>query len=465
MTAEIVLTAAVAANATSLTLSDVSNLPTLGTYTVNVEGEVYTVSAVTGKVLTVASTSSNSAAHGQSAVVSVVSTLTQVAGIPTPFAQNIGGVGSATQAGAFANILPPYKAATSISNATATLLPRTSAQFAKVRQNIANCNIFCVGDSTTAGFGTTQFQPGAYPGILPQLLSASGLFANYDSWMGGDNNASFTREAGDNRIVKGSGWSVGLQSTLGGSFYTASAATSDLSFTPTQQVDTFVLWYYRNAGFATISWKVNGGSTTNINTANASAVLGSTTISVPLGFNTLALNWVSGGNAAIIGVQAYNTTKKSVNVAQCGWYGSTTATWNNGQGVYGPLAALTTIAPDLTIINLGINNWNGGIGNLPCYLTDMQVIINAALAGGGEVVLMSPNPTGAATSLAVQQQFVDALAGLAASNNILFYDNWRRMGGVYTANNTNGLMSDTLHPNSAGYSGVANGLFNIIGSL
>ena len=89
MTAEIVLTAAVAANATSLTLSDVSNLPTLGTYTVNVEGEVYTVSAVTGKVLSVSS-QGNSRAHGQSAVVGIIPTAastTITASIP-PSANN-----------------------------------------------------------------------------------------------------------------------------------------------------------------------------------------------------------------------------------------------------------------------------------------------------------------------------------------------------------------------------------------
>jgi hypothetical protein len=77
MSAEIVLTAAIAANATSMTISDASALPTLGTYTVSVEGEVFNVSSVTGKTLTVSS-QGNSRAHGQNAIVNINS-------LPTSF--------------------------------------------------------------------------------------------------------------------------------------------------------------------------------------------------------------------------------------------------------------------------------------------------------------------------------------------------------------------------------------------
>lgn len=70
MSAEIVLTSAAPKNASTLNVSSSAGFPTLGTYKLQVESELYTVTAVSGNVITVTA-GSPSSSHNQGAVVSV----------------------------------------------------------------------------------------------------------------------------------------------------------------------------------------------------------------------------------------------------------------------------------------------------------------------------------------------------------------------------------------------------------
>jgi len=55
------------------------------------------------------------------------------------------------------------------------------------------------------------------------------------------------------------------------------------TFLPTEQVDTFELYYVKEPTSGVFSWSVNGGGATSINTVNASTIMGKSTITVALG--------------------------------------------------------------------------------------------------------------------------------------------------------------------------------------
>ena len=344
---------------------------------------------------------------------------------------------------------------------TAALLPKTRAALGRVRRGSGNARILCIGDSTTNGYlsnGTTgDLKTYSWPGHLSAMLNASGVNAHFSSFLGSGNgqNATF-----DPRIGKGTGWLTGLSASMGGLFYYGNSSTSgSLSFTPSVNVDTFNFWYVTFSGYGTFSHDVDGGTATSINSAGATgAVLGGTR-STTLGAHTFNFKWVSGGNVVPIGVEAYDSTKSWVSVMNAGVHGYKSSDWSAQNPNYGYAAALTTMAPDLTIVGLGINDWQNGV-SLSSFVANMQAIITNAKAVG-DCALITPNPTNNVISEATQAGYVQALYSLAAANNVPIIDVFGRFSGFATANTT-GLMGDTVHPNGIGYADIARAVMKVI---
>jgi hypothetical protein len=104
----------------------------------------------------------------------------------------------------------------------------------------------------------------------------------------------------------------------------------------------------------------------------------------------------------------------------------------------------------LTIINLGINDWENAVSTTT-FNTNMQAIITAAKLAG-DVLLATPNTTNGTASIATQATYVAKIQTLATSNSVKLVDLWTNVfGGVVQPS----LMFNSLHPNVAGFAAIA----------
>lgn len=359
-------------------------------------------------------------------------------------------------------------------NSTALLMPKFRAAIGNTKAGGGNTRIVTVGDSITAGAysngsGSGDWRNNSWPTQLARMFASSGVPAVANSFMG------FSIANNDGRITFGSSWAIGLttagNTTVGGPFLTGTNATNAANFTPTAAVDTFKVWYPTLATAGTMSYAINGGSTTNIVETGASGFT-STTINPTLGINTISFKYVTGNFVDIAGVEAWNSQIPCVNIVNAGWNGATTTNYADATQAWSPGNHISSLAPDLTIIALGLNDFL--ISNsIPVATTkaNIQILITNALTTG-DVVLLCENPAEVATTvpLATQAQYWQAVKDLATSNNIglvSIFDRWVSyefssvapisyyMGGGFPAN---------LHPVGKGYSDQAQAIFNLIGN-
>jgi lysophospholipase L1-like esterase len=343
-------------------------------------------------------------------------------------------------------------------NFTGSNLSNWATARAAVLAGTRNAKILPFGDSTDAGFGSNAGVADGTHGWPSKLVPLLGVTASNSSWYGDYNQAAILTTF-DPRLALGS-WAAYTPVepfSFGGHLLTASASAGALSFTPTNSVDTFELTYATFIGAGSFSYQIDGGAPTTVSTNVATSV---TTIPIPttLGAHTLNILWVS-GSVFISGARAYNSAAKQVSVINSGISGATstqladvgTFPWHVGNEI-------STLAPDLTIIEGGvINNWVTGISRATT-IANLQTMITAAKrAGAGDVILRTPNPSQAAAFVpyATQQGYVDDMIALAITNNIPCIDVWRLFGGTWEAANASGYNSDTAHPNGAGYAAIA----------
>ncbi|HMF74281.1 MAG TPA: SGNH/GDSL hydrolase family protein [Bryobacteraceae bacterium] len=366
----------------------------------------------------------------------------------------------------FAGAPVPGPAAAVSFGLNAALMPHWTACTAKVKINTGNCRVMAVGDSTTYGsFSTNTSDTGdltlaSYPTRLSQYLNSAILPAQRDSFMG----AGAGQGAGlgnDGRVVMGTGWSTLNAPSTGGLLFTASSATTPLAFTPLDQVNQFVLWFVSNSG-GIGSFAVDAGTATTFSSGGAGGLHSVTIPAGALGTHTLNMNWVSGGPVFVVGVEASNTAIGCVQIINAGIPGSGAGTvagisWAASNSPWSPLLSVPIQAPDVVLLDLGINNWTGvNSTTVAVYTAAMQQIITSYKATS-DVVLVTPAPSSIANvSLATQAQYVNAMRQLAAANNLPIVDNWNRWGSFELKNPAPFLFyNDVLHPGPNGYSDFA----------
>lgn len=361
-----------------------------------------------------------------------------------------------------------------IFNNDPTYLSHWRAALGKVRAGTANARIMVIGDSTVFGYGSNgagsgNMPPLSFPTQLSNYFNSIGINANWNGWYGAGGN--LYRPTYDTRITAGTGWLQGSSSGSGTAFGGGvinnlpafGGGTGTLAFTPTTQVDTFVIKYWRSTSSPVGNFNVNidGGANTVLSSSGSAAML-SATITGTLGthtFNVLSDNTV---NIWVHGIEAYNSAVKTVSILNAGSGGSQTGNWNLSANFWNGVPALQTFAPDLTIIELDINDWNNSVV-LATNLANLQALITAGKVSG-DVVLVSPNPsnTSGFAAQATQLTYIQNLYTLAATNNVPLVDNFSRLVS-YAVSNPLALYFDSLHPNGAGYADIAQGVFNLIG--
>ena len=341
--------------------------------------------------------------------------------------------------------------------------PYLHKAFANVLGGVSNAKCLLVGDSVLFGYAGSGNQPTMGRGPALNLVTVLQGLTGANTAIGlavPKVNGSIGNDA---RWTVGTGWQLNAgvgASSWGGlatGYIGTVAASGNLVYTPGTNCDTFDIYYLKNAGTGSVNAQATGGSSTPINMVNASRSIGKTTVTAAslATNNTLTFSTVATGNVQIIGVEAYDSTRKQWLIGNGSAVGATAAGWIGGAGVAGndPRSAITAYAPDFSIISLGINDAFLTYTNAQ-YQANMTSLI-ATCKASGDVLLMSPSPCQNAPDnrLAGCASYVAPMADFARANGVAFYDHFTSWGGLNAFNVLNplGFYTDNYHPALGGY--------------
>jgi len=358
--------------------------------------------------------------------------------------------------GNVAGIVDPVGVITYLPTSNAALRKWAGA-LAKARSGVRNARIALFGDSTTAGSGangTVGFGAGARsscPSVkLARMLRDQGQTAYASAYFGNAGPLTSVQMRAWDTQIGGAGWAF-FGAASGDSWLwpqSESTVSNTTTYTPTNSVDTFVIWYGTNAGSRVFSYQVDAGGTTNVDGAGTVNGLASVTVAAgAVGAHTLTIAKGSGGGNFIWGIEAYDSTVKQVQILPMGISGTRVSQAVGATAPNSGLNALQTMAPDLTVVNLCINEWKNA-GNVDTFKSNLGLLIAAAKVTGDVIVV-----TGVPTSiigfpLATQKAYVDAAISVAVANGCIAVDTWRRFVSYETDTS---FYTDDTHPNSAGY--------------
>lgn len=358
--------------------------------------------------------------------------------------------------------------ASGVYNLNATSLPHWRAAVARVRAAAGRGRLLMVGDSTTQGYaaGGTASAAGAWPlspvSALAKLLSANYVQTSVANFFGDTNalGAGTTYALYDTRFTMGANWTESTtHPILGGDWFAYdNLAVTNITFTPTTAFDT-VICYNWKASPGTFNFNVDGGASLGTSTGGST---GYQALTATVTKATHTINVVPNNTGAIFfaGILAYDSTTPSIDVMQEGFNGATIASYLGSSQPYNAIPALQFLAPDLTIINLTINDIvaNGQAG-LPTYITNMQTLITAAKVSGDVILMMGvPSTTNTVSDLAAYRA---AVQGLASANGAPFVDLSTRWVS-YAFTNPIMPYGNGVHPSAVGYQDIAQAIYDAL---
>jgi lysophospholipase L1-like esterase len=341
-----------------------------------------------------------------------------------------------------------------------------------VNAGTGNAKLLCIGDSTMWGLNADGPDGAAPPIVLAGMLDRLLAPTQYTFGVPPGDQGATVAPGNDARWGIGSGWGYTTWGFGGKGCFThgGTATSTPLTYTPGTNVDTFEVYYMANSGLGSIDISVDGGAVTTVSTGGGSIRWAKATLTVAAGSSHVLSIVKSLNTVFIFGVNAYLSTKKSIHVwnaglcssrayasgAQIGW-GDTGA----GKSVDG----IKFIDPDLTIIQLGIND-----AQLSPYTatTDWEASIRniiAACKETGDVILASVIPSdpalNAGATVGREQGYRDRALAIAQETGSTYFDLFGRFGS-WTAAQAQGFISDQLHLTAAGGADVADAYRKLI---
>ena len=333
------------------------------------------------------------------------------------------------------------------------------AAIARQAEGGAFAKVLFVGDSTTSGALSNatlaNYRPNSFPAKLAALLTAKGMPACMTNALGNavglqglNQNPGYwdSRLSGSGQFATIAAPNLGIGGLLLGM---ATSGAGTISFSPGVSTDTSDIYWFKQGAVFTVN--VDGGGAIATLTGDGSQTAAKTTVSYAEGVRTINLVQVSGtGNFG--GFDAYTAATPQIHLLNAGSGGATAANLA-AAGTYNPGAWYSLIAPDLSVISIGINDWISGT-TPAAFSASLQTIITNCQASG-DVILMTPFPSATSqASLAAQGALVQVMLSLAATNNILVIDENYNLVSK-TAMTTNGLGADVNHPNGIGTAVIA----------
>ena len=335
-------------------------------------------------------------------------------------------------------------------NFSLTNLLKWQSAKANIMAGVSHEIVALVGDSTTKGAGASAIT--AYSRYLADLLELSGIPATDDSifgtTFGGADLATF-----DTRLTFNGGWTNFGGISVGGPFFTTPSAGT-VTFTPRRQIDTADIFDITASGAGSYNINFDGGA--SLLSVNQNAANAATKRSVSGSLGTHAINIVrAAGTNYFVGIAGYNSAKKSARLMNLGWSGSTAEQWDTNINAWDPKNYLKFIAPKLTILCLGINNWRlNGAAGVAAYKTAMLNLIAAAKVSG-DVIIVTPSPSDVSdASMDTQALYIQAMYELADAADVPLIDLWSRWVS-YAVRQPLGWMDDVRHPTARGYADEA----------
>ena len=348
-----------------------------------------------------------------------------------------------------------------ISGLTAKNTLHLRAGLANVRSGLAPLKIAFVGDSTTLGFGgggslDTGGKAASYPTRFSQILTGRGIPSQTDSWFGqGAVSGNYSLYNPLVTVLSGFTADVGIQ-TVGAAGFKSTATGSVLSFAPVAAFDTMDIFTLNNAGLGSFTVNVDGGATLATVNTSAGGTYVKNTVSCSLGIHTINCTTTSNSYTNIAGIAVRASGTPRVECYNMGWDSSAAGQWAS-PSTWSPIQGLATIAPNVTFINLTINDINSTSALNANYTNYLQTIITQSLSTG-DAILMIGNPcnnskwTTGSPSLA--NQYGNVVYALAQSNNIQLVDITQRFSSFASWNSV-APYYDTLHPGALGYADIA----------
>ncbi len=342
------------------------------------------------------------------------------------------------------------------SDETSFPLRKFSAALAKVKTGSANAKILCVGDSTTLGSGSTGATGYgangvslAFPQLLCNRLVQAGFACSAQGAFGTGIDGVSTIPIFDPRVNAPASWvPATVSSALGKWAWRNSTANTTFEFTPSIQVDTFVIYYVQNNGQGTFDLSINAEAAESINANNAVDTVIAKTITAALGTNTLKIARTS-GSIYILGIRAYDSSVKQIEILVGAASGhraiDLTATQNTAWNAKNMMR--TIIGQSLTIINLGINDatLSTAIGAFEAAYAEL---VDWALVSG-DVLCVVPYPI-STVSVGVQTPYFEAIRAIASFKSVGIID-VNALFGTWTEMNALNAYADTTHPSGVGY--------------
>lgn len=300
-------------------------------------------------------------------------------------------------------------------------------------------SIGMIGDSLTTGWGAGTASvngkniTGAYalamPSIVRQQLAAFGLNAidgcipNDNAVNAGVGGATSTAAltAFDPRRGPGSGWQINsVALAAGGYMAQGNAAGTGWTNAPIEVFDTIENFCWTQAaGAADFTVSLDGGASIGTITSTAASAIKKTTFSVARGVHTITYDRVGGAGSAFVAfTRTRDSTQRQLSVVNLGVVGAKTSDWIVTTSPFSPLSLISNIACHAWLIQLGPNDANAGVAPAT-YSANLQTIITACKAAGGDVQLVVPTPAGGASAAYnIPQTYIDANYSLSVSNSL-----------------------------------------------
>ena len=364
-----------------------------------------------------------------------------------------------------------------VSNTAQMPLPQTRYALKQMVGGLRNAKIMLIGDSTTTGFYAGGAGGGGYDSVqtlsYPARVAASlrSRYTVYTDNFAGCQPANITyASTADPKLTFGAGWSATGFSV--GLFYSNTTVASSITYAPSAVIDTVDVYYLQFSGYDTFDISVDGVQQgANVVTNGATSVLKATR-TVPLGQHVVAINkHGTTPNCVIIGISCYNSQSRGIELFNAGSSGATSTNWANVAQVWSPSSVAagnpwSVFQPDLAVIMLGINDWQGAVAPAT-YSTNIQTLITALQTAGADVVLMTSVPTASGTTaVATQLGIMQALRNLASQDGLPLVEVYSAYGSYVIAQGNLGYYlpgNTAVHPGTTGYQAIADILVQALG--
>lgn len=334
----------------------------------------------------------------------------------------------------------------------------------RVARGISDAKILCIGDSLSMdGGGATPINVGCYPVQLARMLDGMGIPASPGLSIATGIDSRWTLGAGwTNEYAAGFGWGTNL--IIPGGALTSTTAGSVLTFAPGFACDRFDVYYRRAGTVGTASIQATGGTAVSVNAAGAEGTLKATVSAGALSTKNKLTVTLTATAFQIFAIEPWDSTQKRVRVGNAGSPGSASTDWVQDLAGQGSVGQIRAYQPDLTIIWLGTND--AGTANTPPATVVANIeTLAAAAAETGDVIVMTPFTSDPNNAQYLTRETDYAASMRKMSRPVLDIFAKASSSGGWTGWNTLGLVNDSLHLTTDGYSVIASTVAGAIKSV